>query len=286
MVSGDDRPKQFCALLAGGRTLVQQTQARITQSIAPSRMVVVLTSQHEPFYADQFVNVPPARLAIQPESRGTFAAILYGLSFVIRQDPDAVVGFFPADHHYIHENRFVAGVGTAFAAAESNGNRIILLGAKARYPETSYGYIEPRGSFKDFDHRLKGVARFWEKPGESIATELINRGCLWNTFVMVGRAQAFLDLIRSVAAGLYAAFDPLFSKPQQKESETVARIYRRIPPADFSKSVLSLATNRLAVLPLGDIGWTDLGEPRRVLETLFSYHGRWAWEHSMAQTAS
>src|SRR5947207_1030265 len=137
ILSGDDRPKQFCALLAGGRTLVQQTQARITQSIAPSRMVVVLTSQHEPFFADQFAHVPPERLAIQPYNRGTFAAILFGLSRVIRHDPDAVVGFFPADHHYIHESRFVAGVGAAFAAADSNGNRVILLGAKPRYPETS-----------------------------------------------------------------------------------------------------------------------------------------------------
>src|SRR5207302_6442207 len=118
---------------------------------------------------------------------------------VIRQDPEAVVGFFPADHHYMHENRFAAGVGAAFAAAESNGNRIILLGAKARYPETSYGYIEPRGNFKNFESKLRSVARFWEKPGESIARELVSRGCLWNTFVMVGRAQGSLNLVRSVA---------------------------------------------------------------------------------------
>jgi len=266
---------------------VQQTQVRITKWIAPSRMVVVLTSQHEPFYADQFVNVPPERLAVQPENRGTFAAILYGLSRVIRQDPDAIVGFFPADHHYLRESRFAAGMGAAFAAAESsNTNRVILLGAKARYPETSYGYIEPTVDFKDFGHHVRAVVRFWEKPGESIAKDLVARGCLWNTFVMVGRAQAFLKLVRAVAPGLYAAFAPLFSTPLPgPEAETLASIYHRIPAADFSKSVLSAAVNRLAVLTLGDIGWTDLGEPRRVLETLFSYHERSAWETSLAQAA-
>jgi mannose-1-phosphate guanylyltransferase len=287
MVSGDDRPKQFCALLAGGRTLVQQTHVRITKWIAPSRTVTVLTRQHEHFYGEQFVHVPKERLAIQSDNRGTFAAILFGLSRVIRLDPDATVGFFPADHHYMRENRFVGGVGAAFAAAESSHpNRVILLGAKARYPETSYGYIEPQEGFRDLDHRVRAVARFWEKPGESIAKDLIDRGCLWNTFVMVGRAQAFLDLVRSAAPGLYAAFDPIFSKSLRgPDIETIASIYRRIPPADFSKSVLSAAVNRLVVLTLGDIGWTDLGEPRRVLETLFSYNDRTAWETCLARAA-
>src|SRR6266849_5786030 len=77
MVSGDDRPKQFCALLAGGRTLLQQTQVRISGVVEPSRIVTVLTRRHEHFYADQFVNMPPERLAIQPDNRGNFAAVLF-----------------------------------------------------------------------------------------------------------------------------------------------------------------------------------------------------------------
>src|SRR5258707_2498800 len=111
MVAGDDRPKQFCALLAGGRTLLQQTQARVAQAIDPSRTLFVLTRQHEHFYADHFATVPSERLVIQPGNRGTFAAILYSLAKVMRQDRNAVVAFFPADHHYTHENRLVAGVG-------------------------------------------------------------------------------------------------------------------------------------------------------------------------------
>jgi len=287
MVSGDERPKQFRAFFAGGRTLVQQTQARITKSIEPTRTVMVVTHQQEHFYADLFAGLPPERLAVQPQNRGTFAAVLFGLARVMRQDPDAVVGFFPSDHHYSREHRFIDGVGAAFREAESSrANRVILLGAKARYPETNYGYIEPLAGFKDFEHRVRGVARFWEKPGESIANSLVDRGCLWNMFVMVGRARAFLDMVRSVAPGLYAAFDPMFSGTKEAEAETIASIYRRVPTADFSRSVLSAAVSRLAVLTLGDIGWTDLSEPRRVVETLFSHHDRYAWEALSTHAAS
>ena len=41
------------------------------------------------------------------------------------------------------------------------------------------------------------VNRFWEKPSLSKARDLMNRGCLWNTFVTVGRASTLLALLRS-----------------------------------------------------------------------------------------
>jgi hypothetical protein len=42
-----------------------------------------------------------------------------------------------------------------------------------------------------------GVRRFWEKLSLRKARGLWRRGCLWNTFVTIGRAGAFLELLRS-----------------------------------------------------------------------------------------
>jgi len=39
------------------------------------------------------------------------------------------------------------------------------------------------------------VRRFWEKPAPALAEELLVRGCFWNTFVTVGHASAFLDIL-------------------------------------------------------------------------------------------
>ena len=46
------------------------------------------------------------------------------------------------------------------------------------------------------------------------------------------------------------------------------RVYGQIPTADFSKQVLAVSTESLAVASLGDIGWSDLGDPRRLITTL------------------
>ena len=39
------------------------------------------------------------------------------------------------------------------------------------------------------------IRRFWEKPAPELAASLLSRGCLWNSFVMVGRVPTFIDLI-------------------------------------------------------------------------------------------
>ncbi len=41
-IAGDDRPKQFCAVM-GDETLLQQTQCRVSRLVPASRTLLVLT---------------------------------------------------------------------------------------------------------------------------------------------------------------------------------------------------------------------------------------------------
>jgi len=268
-VSGEDTPKQFCRLL-GGQSLLAQTTQRVCRTICPERTVYVLLNSHERFYSKELRNVPPARMVVQPCNRGTLPAILSSLIHIVRQDKNAVVAFFPSDHHYAEEDRFMSGVDLAFSAAESNPETVILLGVAATRAETEYGWIEatPAMSTDSHDGLLK-VKRFWEQPSARTAQELLERGCVWNTFVMIGRAQAFLDLILAGAADIYHAFERLLDlRESVPANERLDAIYQCVTPADFSKLVLSGEPGRLGVWCLGDVGWSDLGDPRRVMSVL------------------
>lgn len=263
-IAGDDRPKQFCPLLAGGHTLLGHTRIRIAQAVDPAQTLFVLTQAHERFYSAELGDVPSRYQIEQPSNRGTLPAVMSSLARIVQLDPDAVVAFFPSDHYYSREKAFVQGVLTAFEAAEASPRSVILLGTKAVIPETGYGYIEPGSEMPGFRGKLRRVGRFWEKPTPQVAQSLLDRGCLWNTFVMIGRAQAFLDLIADSAPEIHRAF--------AESPSSLDLVYDRIRPADFSKLVLSTGIGRLAVLDLGDIGWSDLGDPQRVIATL-SAHG-------------
>lgn len=270
LVSGDDRPKQFSPLM-GGRTLLAQTRLRIANSIDRDRTLFVLTKAHEPFYQKELVKVPPARMIVQPSNRGTLPAILWTLLRVYRSDERALVSFFPSDHYYSKDEEFMTGVASAFDLADIAAQSVILLGAAATRPEIEYGWIEPGATVAGATRgHLRLVKRFWEKPSYEIAQGLLDRGCLWNTFVMVGCAAAFLGMIRNACPTVYRAFEPILSLPDPAmETEMMDRIYDDLPAADFSKQVLAVSTERLAVASLDDIGWSDLGDPRRLVTTLF-----------------
>jgi len=160
-ISGDDRPKQFCAL-TGGETLLDQTRRRVSGMIPDRQTRLLLTETHERFYADQLAGVAEERLLIQPYNHGTAAAIAYSLTHIDRVNPDAVVAFFPSDHHFANNGAFAAHMDLAFTQAGMDQERVILLGILPDAPEESYGWIEPGESVAG--GAVSEVRRFWEKP--------------------------------------------------------------------------------------------------------------------------
>src|SRR5258705_13979816 len=94
---GDERPKQFCALL-GPRTLLRQTLDRVGRLIPPDRTVVVGLESHERYLAQGFGEPGGPPVLKQPQSRGTSAASLFAAQWVSAQDPRATAVFFPTSH--------------------------------------------------------------------------------------------------------------------------------------------------------------------------------------------
>jgi mannose-1-phosphate guanylyltransferase len=300
-VSGDDRPKQFCSFSGGhepperenstgklhaaaasttlgvdaaaccapfgGQSLLADTRQRISRVVYAERTVFSLLHAHERYFARELGDVPPDRMVVQPANRGTLPAILSSLLRVMRMDERATIAFFPSDHHYSDENKFLAGAELAFLATEAHPDCVVLLGAPAKYAATDYGWIEVEPVSSGSAPVLR-VKRFWEKPTRERAEDLFDRGCVWNTFVMLGRVDAFLNLIRAATPDICEAFGGCDDRPAEEEARRMRAIYERIPAADFAHNVLSAAPERLGVFCLGEVGWSDLGDPRRLVEAL------------------
>jgi len=265
LIAGEDRPKQFCRLYGDG-TLLAQTRSRLAPAISPERTLFTVVKHHERFYAGELADVKPSRIVVQPSNKGTTAAIIYSLLRITSLAGDPIVGFFPTDHHYARESRFVAAVQLALQVVGSRLDTVVLLGAKAEHPEVEYGWIEPGTALEcPFTNSLVRVRRFWEKPSTQVAQALLAHGCLWNTFVMIGRASAFLDILNAAVPRMMQVLgcgsglaDAERCLPHEDEA------YAALHTGDFSQQVLSVSTEQLAVLRLANVGWSDLGTPERV----------------------
>ena len=270
LISGEDRPKQFCSVY-GGKTLLAQTRARLACAIHPERTVFVLVKTHERFYRSELADVEPDKLIVQLGNKGTTAAVICSLLRITSLAGDPVVAFFPTDHYYANELGFTVSVDRAVRVAQHHSDTLVVLGAEAEHAEVEYGWIEPGARVDSpFTSALLRVSRFWEKPSHPAAQALFDRGCLWNTFVMVGRASIFLSLLaNTVAPSVLNAFTA--ARRYSDDSTHIAaqdKLWSSLTAGDFSHQVLTPNTQHLAVLRVGDIGWSDLGTPERVREAM------------------
>lgn len=269
VITGDNRPKQFVPVI-GGTTLLDQTRRRVSRSVPASRTLVVVTEKHRLFYESLSSTISPNLLLEQPDNKGTAPAILYALLRVATKSPKAIVALFPSDHFFTDDEEFMSHVDMAFDAVQVQPETVTLLGITPASAEKEYGWIEPQRSILGSAPRsITRVKRFWEKPSARLATSLLQRGCLWNSFVMVGRVDALLRMTQTALPELYAGFAAIApSFETAAERKALAELYSGIDDTNFSHQVLAARPQDLAVMRVGDVGWSDLGEPSRVLATL------------------
>jgi mannose-1-phosphate guanylyltransferase len=268
-ITGDNRPKQFVPVI-GGSTLLNQTRRRVALSIEPSRTLFVVTQKHRRFYQPLADEIPSSLLLEQPVNKGTAPAILYSLLRIAAKSPKAVVALFPSDHFFADDEEFMSHIDVAIDAVKIQPGKVILLGITPSAPETEYGWIEPeRSILAGVQKSITRVSKFWEKPSLDLATFLMERGCLWNSFVMVGCVDALLKMTRAAMPQTYATFAgiaPIFETARERKA--LAALYSHIENSNFSHEVLAVRPEDLMVMRVGDVGWSDLGEPNRVLSTL------------------
>ena len=116
---------------------------------------------------------------------------------------------------------------------------------------------------------LRGVAQFREKSTCDHAGRLMQEGWLWNTMVVVARAQSLFELIVDARPHLAGSFSLIRRALGTRwEQQVVEDVYRVMPPANFSTAVLARYPERLAVLPVQHVLWSDWGREVRIVDTL------------------
>jgi mannose-1-phosphate guanylyltransferase len=163
-------------------------------------------------------------------------------------------------------------VEAAATAVAVHPARIVLLGIPADRPETQYGWIEPEKPREPGLAELGDVLpvrRFWEKPSPELAMQFWESGFFWNSFVLVSRITALIDLFARALPRLYVSFAQLLSAlGTAAEREPIDRLYSTIGSESFSDRILVEFAQELSVLPVRGVTWSDLGDPMRVLATI------------------
>jgi mannose-1-phosphate guanylyltransferase len=265
---GRHRPKQYCAF-TGEKTMLEYTMERALDAADSSRVLTVIGREHW-----QYIDEPrrlelPGRIIEQPQNLDTAPGLYLPLAQVLSQDPEALVAVLPSDHFVSPRTAFAAELDRAFALASRAGERIVLMAARPDRAESDYGWIETGAPVSALALSARAVSRFHEKPCADDAFGFYERGWLWNTMIMVGRAQVFWDLARRARPRLMVRFDAIRDALEWGNAGAyIKEAYAGMEPVNFSRDILEGCPQAAVALPMAGVEWCDWGRPERIAQTM------------------
>lgn len=266
---GSPTPKQYCTFV-GTRSMLDHTLDRAVQWCDASRVICVVAAHHATLLDARAARRSDGRFVVQPTNRETAPGLLLGLSHVLHDSPDSTVAVLPADQFIYPEWRFLRDLRLAGDAVDALPDRLILLGVRLPDSEEDYGWIVPGDALARANGRsIYAVRAFLEKPVPEEARAAKRAGAVCSTFVMVARAETLWRLTTERLPELVGGFERLREAlGTSREHAVLQAIYQEMPSRDFSSLVIERAIERMALLTLEGIVWSDWGRPERILETL------------------
>lgn len=266
---GRHRPKQYCAFV-GSRSMFQHTVDRAMRLTPPEQTVVVAARHHRHDVASQLSGRPIGKLLLQPANRDTAAGIFLPLAYVRARDPQATVVIHPSDHFIYPEQRFLETVRQSITSAGAMPERLLLLGVQPDRLETEYGWIQRGVRLNGAPaHPVHAVSSFLEKPGAAQADAALRAGGLWNTLVLTATVESLWQTGWVCFPDMMSRFEQLVSAwDTPEEPAALEAAYQEMPAANFSTHLLQRLPNRVAVMELTDVLWSDWGKPERIAETI------------------
>jgi mannose-1-phosphate guanylyltransferase len=253
-------PKQLLPL-AGERTLLEDTVARLEGLVPPERVLVVTSARLLDAARRQLPQVPEAGLVGEPCKRDTAPCIGLAALLVSRHDPDATMAVMPSDHVITPAAKFQDAIRQAAALVAEAPGRLVTFGIRPTYPAESFGYIQQGAALAVAPGAAPAhvVARFREKPPAQVAAEYLAAGdSLWNAGIFVWKAATILAALRERQPDCLAHLERIAAAWDGPDREAVfAREFAAIKGISIDYAVLEQAAD--VVVIEAPFTWDDLG---------------------------
>ena len=252
-MSRSTMPKQFLDILGIGKSLIQMTFDRLTQTIDAKNILVVTNEKYRELVQEHLPAMPNNNILCEPCMRNTAPCIAYANAViegrVAADSRDVAIVVAPSDHLIVDSAEFSRVLGVATDVAVNDG-ALVTLGIKPTRPDTGYGYIKFAGEGETVD-----VERFTEKPDLSTAESMLAEGgYCWNSGIFIWSLEAIKKEFRQHLPQVEGLFSGKGLCGAKGEAD---QLYEKSESISIDYGVLEKAA-RVKVIP-SDFGWSDLG---------------------------
>lgn len=266
-VSRKENPKQLLPLL-GQETLFQSTVKRLADMFPPERVLVVTMEEQAVEMRQQAPEIPAENYLIEPAPRGTASVVGLAAMALKKRDPKASMAILPSDHFIRNVDLFHYLLKAAFDVADKG--YLVTLGITPTMPSTAYGYIQQGKSLDgEYKYPVYVVKSFKEKPNEETAQQLLRTGDhSLNSGMFIWQADTILNEIQRQMPKLSQALSAIGDAwGTSNQDAVVAKHWPGLKNETVDYGIMEKA-ERVAVLPAGGLGWSDVGSWSSLFEVL------------------
>ncbi|MCW5873891.1 MAG: mannose-1-phosphate guanylyltransferase [Anaerolineales bacterium] len=266
-LSRQSRPKQMLTLIEE-RSLFQIAVQRLQALLPPERILVVTSQQQADELKTHAPELPAENYILEPQPRGTAAAIGLAAAALGQRDPQAVMIVLTADHYIGNESGFHRYLEAAVELAQAGP--LVTLGIEPTFAATQYGYIQMGASLGEFSgYVAHQVKRFKEKPNVEEAEAMLASGDhVWNSGMFIWTIERILQEFAEQMPDLHTTLQKVsaaWGTPQF--DEVIAHEWPRIAAQTIDYGVMEHATN-VAVIPAKELAWNDVGSWTSLFDVL------------------
>jgi mannose-1-phosphate guanylyltransferase len=257
-LSRQTRPKQMLRLI-DERSLFQTSVNRLEDLFPVERILVVTVEDQILELSAQCPGIPAENYLIEPIPRGTASVVGLAAAALHAKDPQAVMAVLTSDHFIGNEPGFRHLLHAAQDVALDG--YLVTLGITPTFPATGYGYIQ-QGEYLDTyrGEKVYKALRFKEKPSAEQAQQMLaSDDHTWNSGMFIWRVDRILEEFARQMPGLYAALEEIiqeWSTPNRQAC--IERLWPELIPETIDYGIME-AARRVAVIPAGDLHWSDVG---------------------------
>lgn len=266
---GRPKPKEYCAF-AGTRSVFQHAVDRAIKVSGWEQVMAVVPHEHARDAQSQLEGRGGCTLLTQPAYGTVMTASYQALTYIRALNPSATVVVYPSNHFVYPEHRFLHAVQRAVRATEQFPDRLVFLGISPEDLRSDCGWIrlgEPLDGSSPFT--VSGVRSFLEHPTTAQADVALASGALWNTSVCAAKIAVWWEAGRQCWPTMMARFDRLSETiGTLKGIHALDAVYRDMPVRNVSTDLLRLAPQRLAVVEMAGVLWSDWNTPERITNML------------------
>lgn len=241
---------------AGEPSRLEQALDRVSALVPGARTVTVIGPTQRAAAASLRKAADPGFVVRQPGDRGTAPGVLLGLTAILDVRPDALVVMTPTDCTIRDRDQFTLSARDAAQWVASGRDDVVLFGVRPATASWVARWVVPGAVRQGGPRLLHAVDSLTENPESSEVAGLLRNRALWNTQVVVARAQGLLDLYERHLPHVTAMLGRVLRAAPSERAARLEEEYRVLRPADFARDVLARA-EALAVYAWPDtIGYT------------------------------